>query len=470
MEIVASTFLSLAAIAALMVAGPRRGLWLVMAMAPFGAAAAFNLPAVGGASILALDLMAVMLFVQVALSRDGPPQVAGTMRLGQPGFWLLLLGLFCILSALFFPRVFQGQTEVFSIARGDSRAVIILVPLRPNTGNLTQLFRAGLGLLAFFALATAFRRRPDAGPVVIAMIVATCLHVALGWLDVISYAVGLPELLEPIRTANYAMLVGSTMGGLKRMVGGFPEASAYGYFTLALFGFWLQYWVAAGRSRLGFWMLLATVIVLLRCTSSSAYVAAAVFGFSFAGLAYLRRLRRRVRRRSAGIWAAAAVLSWLGAIGLFAAYELVDPVSAYLDRALFEKLEGSSGIERMSWNGQAFRNFLDTWMIGAGLGSMRASNWLLACLGGIGVIGTGLFLAFLGATAALREQGGDAERAVVIQALKAACLAQFCAAMLILPTPDLGLFFFLLAGLAAGLARGGELRARRGNAAGLPVY
>lgn len=470
MEIVASTFLSLAAIAALMVAGPHRGLWLVMATAPFGAAAAFNLPALGGASILALDLMAVVLFGIVALSRDGLQQIAGAMRPGQPGFWLLLLGLFCILAALFFPRIFQGRTEVFSIARSDSMTAILSLPLRPNAGNLTQLFRIGLGVLAFFALATAFRRRPAAGPVVAAMIVATCVHFALGWLDVISHATGLPELLDPIRTANYAMLTESRMGGLKRMVGGFPEASAYGYFTLALFGFWLQYWVAAGRSRLGFWMLLATLVVLLRCTSSSAYVAAAVFGVSFAGLTYLRRLRRRVRRRSAGIWAAVAVLVWLGAIGLFAAYELVDPVAAYLDRALFEKLEGASGVERMSWNAQAFQNFLDTWMMGAGPGSMRASNWLLACLGSIGLIGTGLFVAFLGATAALREQGDDQEAAVVTKALKAACLAQFCAAMLILPTPDLGIFFFVLAGLAAGLARGGLLRERRRNREGLRPY
>ena len=465
MEIVASTFLSVAALAVLMIRGPHRGLWLVMAIAPFGAAAAFNLPALGGASILALDLTALVLFGMVALSRDGLRQITGTMRLGQPGFWLLLLGLFCIASALFFPRLFHGQTEVFSLARGEVGMAIISVPLGPSTGNLTQLFRIGLGVLAFMALATAFRRRPDARPVVTAMIVATCVHFALGWLDVIMHAAGLADWLEPIRTANYSMLTESRMGGLKRMVGGFPEASAYGYFTLALLGFWLQYWMAGGRSRAAGWMLLAMVVVLLRGTSSSAYVAAAVFGVSFAGLAYLRRLRHRVPRRSAAIWVAVGVLVWLGAIGVFAAYQLVDPVTAYLDRALFEKLEGSSGVERMGWNAQAYLNFLETWMMGAGLGSMRASNWLLACLGSIGLIGTGLFTAFLGATALLREGGEDPERAVVIQALKAACLAQFCAAMLILATPDLGILFFGLAGRAAGLVRGGRLAARATNVA-----
>ena len=33
--------------------------------------------------------------------------------------------------------------------------------------------------------------------------------------------------------------------------------------------------------------------------------------------------------------------------------------------------------------------------LGAGLGSVRASNWLIACLGSIGALGTFLFVAFL---------------------------------------------------------------------------
>lgn len=463
MEFVPSTVLSLLAIVALLAAGPRRGAWLVMAAAPFGAAAAVNLPAVGGASILMLDLMALALFVQVALSPRGPQHLLGTARLGQPGFWLLLLVLFGLLSGLFFPRVFSGQTEVFSITRPEGRSRIILSPLQPGTGNLTQMFRLGLGMVVFFAFATAFRRGPRADLVLRAMIAATVVHVTLGWADVILHAVGLSEVLDLIRSANYAILSESRMGGLKRMIGGFPEASAYGYFTLALFGFWLQYWLSGGRSRLGLWMLIATVVVLLRCTSSSAYVAAALFVLSLAGIAFVGRLRRTIPRRAAGIMAIGLVMVWIGAITLIGAYQMVDPFAAYMDGALFDKLEGDSGIERMGWNEQAWRNFVETGFMGAGLGSIRASNWLLACLGSLGLIGTGLFLAFLASVAAQAEAGGDPERGVVVRGLKAGCLAQFCTALLIVPTPDLGITFFALAGLAAGLARGGFLAARRGN-------
>ena len=45
----------------LMFKGPYRGLWIFFAVTPLGAAAAFNLPALGGASILISDLAALTL-------------------------------------------------------------------------------------------------------------------------------------------------------------------------------------------------------------------------------------------------------------------------------------------------------------------------------------------------------------------------------------------------------------------------
>ena len=95
--------------------------------------------------------------------------------------------------------------------------------------------------------------------------------------------------------------------------------------------------------------------------------------------------------------------------------------------------------------------------MGAGIGSVRASNWLLACLASIGLIGTMIFLAFLVSLARLPSVSRNRDRDAVIRALKAGCLAMFLSAMLTTATPDLGVFFFALAGLAAGLARGGQM-------------
>ncbi|PRY25158.1 hypothetical protein CLV78_102335 [Aliiruegeria haliotis] len=454
MEIVPSTFLALAAVLLMVIRGPYGSIAVFFALTPFGAAAAFNLPAVGGATISVTDLAALTLLALVLLMPEGPSRLVGSMRAFQPGFWLLLLALCCVVAALFLPRLFAGETEVFGIARKDNTTGIVSRPLRPGTGNITQLFRMTLGFITFYALATLLRRRPEHGLVIGALSIATVIHFTLGWLDVATYAIGMSELLDPIRTANYAMLVDVRMAGLKRMIGGFPEASAFGYYTLGLFGFWLQYWLASPGSKRGAWMLAASTLVLLRSTSSAAYVAAIAFGMSFALFLLVANLRRTAERRSVSIAAVLGLLVWVGALGLIAAYQLVDPVTTYLDRALFDKLETSSGVERMSWNAQAWVNFTETRYMGAGLGSMRASNWLLACLGSIGIIGTGVFLAFLISIVRLPAPPDPAERVATIRGLKAGCAALFVSALLTTATPDLGKVFFALAGLAAGLSRG----------------
>ena len=144
-------------------------------------------------------------------------------------------------------------------------------------------------------------------------------------------------------------------------------------------------------------------------------------------------------------------------LALAVAYQTVEPLTAFLDNVLFDKATSGSGVERMSWNTQAWQNFLDTWMIGAGIGSVRASNWLLGTLASLGLVGTLVYLGFLWSFSRLPAHSSNRDRDAVIRSLKAGCLAMFLSAMLTTATPDLGVFFFALAGLASGLSRGGVL-------------
>ena len=150
MEIVPSTILALLVAAILLLRGAGRSLPLILGMTPFGAAAAFNLPAAGGASILVLDVVVAAAFAVVLLSHDGPGRTVGTFGRG-PGLWLLGVLIVGVLSALFLPALFAGETTTFAIARNSDGPGIVEVPLRPSTGNLTQLFRLLLGGLAFGA-------------------------------------------------------------------------------------------------------------------------------------------------------------------------------------------------------------------------------------------------------------------------------------------------------------------------------
>jgi hypothetical protein len=459
-QFVPSTFLALLSIGALLGLGVHRGLWAFLALAPFGAAAAFNLPALGGATIGVLDLGAVTIFCLVLLTRETAGSLLGTFRPFGPGFFFAATMVVATISALFYPRLFAGMTEVFGIARKDGGLAMASFPLGPSTGNITQLFRLTLGFLTFAALATSFRRMPDPRPVLTAMAVATAINFALGWIDVLTFQLGVGELMSWLRTANYAMHVTDTMVGLKRMVGGFPEASSFGYFSLGLFGFWLQYWLAAPGSRLARWMLALATITVLRSTSSSAYLALVVFLVTFGLFTLFRGLRPDAARRSFALTAGSVLAAWVAAVAVVASYEMVQPVTEFLDRALFNTLDSASGVERMSWNAQAMTNLWDTYGIGAGLGAVRASNWVIACLASLGVVGAALMMAFVTALLLVPSRPATDPRAQVVRALKAGCVAMLSAAVLTHSTPDLGVFFFALAGLLTGLSRGLAIESR----------
>ncbi|MEL6640822.1 MAG: hypothetical protein AAFP98_05850 [Pseudomonadota bacterium] len=463
MQIVLSSVLALVVILALAFRGPYKGLWLFFAVTPLGAAAAVNLPAVGGASILVSDLVALTMFALVVIHRQGLSLMAGSMRIGQPGFWMMLLFIYATFSTLLFPSIYAGQTEVFSLSRTANETGIVSIPLRPSSGNLTQLFRLGLGVAIFFAVATVFRVRPSGETIVFALAVATGTNAALGWLDVATFAVGAEALLEPIRSANYAILYDHRMAGLKRMIGGFPEASAFGYFSLGLFAFWFQYWLDTPRSRLVIIMLIIAAVAVLRSTSSASYVAMLVYLVT-AGLIWVgATFGRETDRRSVMIAISAILVAWLGAITIFASYEYVATVQAFLDRALFNKLDGASGVERLSWNAQAFKNFVDTNLMGAGLGSVRASSWFMATLASLGLIGTGLFFALIFSVLAPQKSRSRSDhRFAVVRALQSACIALLISACLTGATPDLGVFFFAFCGLVAGLRRGVILELENG--------
>jgi hypothetical protein len=467
MQLFPTSLLVVLALAVLLLRGPHRGFWAFLALTPLAATAAFNLPAVGGASILLADLCALALIALLMARPGGTAALLGTMRPGQPGFWMALLTLWAVFATLTMPSLFRGETMVFSISRAGNADGIIETPLRPDTGNLTQLFRHLLGACLFLAAATVFRLRPDPGPAVTALAVATGLHATLGVLDVATFHAGLAALLEPVRTANYAILWDHSMMGVKRMIGGFPEASSFGYYSLGLLAVWLHLWLTGHRRRLAGAMLLISTVCLLHSTSSSAYVSIVAFVALYGTVRIVAALGRKVSRRGAGIAGMALVAVWLSAVGVFAAYTFLPPVEAFLDRALFDKLDGASGVERASWNAQALTNFVETWGLGAGLGSVRASSWAVAVLASLGLVGAFLYAGFLATLLAPRGawRGRD-PRASVADATRAGCAAMLVSGVLTLPTPDLSLAFYAFAGIAAGLARGTELQAQGAAGAG----
>lgn len=441
----------------LLARGPYRGLAILFAITPFGMMAAFNLPALGGLSILATD-MVVMTFVALTLlRRDVGRDIATTLTRGSLALPLLALLLYAALATLYFPRVFAGATEVFSLSRDANAHGIVRVPLRPDTGNLAQLLRMSLVMAAFLCVAILVQRRPDPRALLTAMKIATGVHVGLGVIDILTNAAGLTALLEPIRTANYALTLGHRMAGLTRMIGGFPEASAFGYYSVGFLGFWLSYWLSergdttarTGGWSTGIWLALSAFVVV-RSTSSSAYVGAAGFLLVFA-LIQMRGGTIRLNRATG--WIVLLILASLPlvVIGGYAAYALVPGIGEFIDRSLLEKMATKSGVERMSWNAQALVNFLDTNMLGTGLGAVRGSNWLISTLATLGLPGTLLYLLFLWRLFTAPTGGLSPATARLVTAFKMGCLAFLMRALVVHGSANLLDLFFISAGAVQGL-------------------
>ncbi len=120
--------------------------------------------------------------------------------------------------------------------------------------------------------------------------------------------------------------------------------------------------------------------------------------------------------------------------------------------AFANKLGSQSGEERTAWNAHALISFVDTMGMGAGLGAVRASSFVVALLANTGIAGTLLFMTFayrLYKPAERMDMSRPDEAAIGRAALMSA-LSQIFSATIAGTSTDLGLLFSLVSGLAAG--------------------
>src|SRR5690606_7043001 len=134
---------------------------------------------------------------------------------------------------------------------------------------------------------------------------------------------------------------------------------------------------------------------------------------------------------------------------LLAAFVFDTPVARratkVLDVMVLSKLESDSGMERSLWNAQAWSNFLDTYGLGVGIGSARASSYLLVLLSNTGLIGTICFFGFLFRVLTMNRKR---THGIVQLASRNAVFAAFISACLSAAVFDLGVVFFAFAAAA----------------------
>ncbi|MDN7720834.1 hypothetical protein [Burkholderia gladioli] len=422
--------------------------WSVILMACctlFGATEAIS---IGGTGILPANLF-LLFFAGRALLREDVPAFLRELTPASPAFWLAMLAVLGCLGALLYPRILQGDTFVFAIDRADaSGGRLALTPLAPVSGNLSQSVYL-VGELVLYLSASIYLRRRDASLVFADAILAlAALNVAAALIDLGSGLLGL-DILSSIKTAQYAIMDGAQVDGLRRISGTFTETSAFSAFSLPLFAFSLSLWLLGYRRLPSGALALASFALLMLSTSTTAYAGLAGYLVVFA-LSRSGAVDRASPRRKLSLIALAAVGLVLLA-GVLAAIDspVIQAVSDLLSGALFDKLDSDSGVERSAWNLQALLNFVETDGIGVGLGSSRASSFPLVLLGNLGLAGLVIYAAFLYCTVA-RRRGVATTRGdeVVGFAARQAMFANLIGATISAAVFDLGPCFYLFSAVA----------------------
>lgn len=414
----------------------------------FGGSAAVAINALGGAPLTPAVFALPFLMVR-SVNATSLRSLAFHARDPAAGLWLSFLLLWGLLGAFLLPRLMLGQTMVITTDRTSIFGGMALLPLGPTSGNVTQAGYMMGGVAAFAAMRSLLDK--DAGLSVFrsAVMALAALNIVAAFINLAEQFTGFSGVMEAVRNANYATMDGGEIGGLVRISGTFPEASAFSAFTVPLFAFTASLWRSGQGKPLAGWLALVSLALLAFSTSTTAYASLLMY---FACLAVVA-VWRVLWQGKIPVLGAPAVILWLTIVAACCVVllkpEIVSRIAEFFQLTLLRKLESSSGVERSSWNAQAWQNFVDTYGLGVGLGSARASSFPLLLLSNLGVIGTALFAAFVIQVLRLAFGTNRSATAPVSRAAGHAVLAALLAATVSGTVFDLGMAFYAFAAAAA---------------------
>ncbi|WP_322103408.1 hypothetical protein [Paraburkholderia sp. J41] len=424
----------------------RGAVYAMAACCLFGATLALGL---GGIGVMPAQLFLAFFAIR-AFNLAGGKRIGDAFALDKPGFWLLCTCVWGVFGAIVLPRLLRGSTLVFPVDH-DLGGTALLQPLGPVSGNLSQAFYCVGDVVVYACMYALLKYRGAYRALASGMLLLTLLDVAAGVIDIGTHAVGL-DVMSVIKTAQYADLSGEEMGGLVRITGTFPETSAFSTFTLPLFVFCLNLWLVGYRPRLSGALAAAAGTLLLLSTSGTAYVGLSAYMFvqlfSRPG-----RVSSDAGARKRRLWIIAACAGLLGSLYVVLFLPVVANVlTDFVNATVFGKADSSSGVERMSWNMQGVTNFMDTYGIGVGLGSIRTSSFLVVLIANLGVVGVVCYALFIGKSlfTPVAAHYPLTERAVC-HAARHAMIATLIVASISAGVFELGSCFYLFAAAAGAL-------------------
>ncbi len=422
----------------------------LIASLAFGATSAISLPALGGSSPLIFTILQIILICSVALKRSFIRDLCAVL-VQQPIAWIVLVFIIYVLAGSFIlPRLFLGQTTAFVPIRLESR--IAEVPLSPVSGNLTQSLYFLLNALTFFAISVLLLRNSCLKHIRNGFFLWAILLIATGLADLGGKLAGAGDILEPLRTASYSMLTDVEQAGFFRIAGAYAEASAFGAATVCVLAFTFTYWRAT-QEFIALVLSILLLVLLLLSTSSTAYVGAAIVSIPLFFSILKSSANGRISRQdifllSCGI----ATLVVVIAINLYDE-KVLEPFWDLLNTMIFNKASSASGQERAYWNVRSLDSFYDTGGLGIGLGSSRASSWVVAVVSQFGVIGAILIAAMLFQIVSKRwlsvPENSEPDTYAIAASLRSAALGALVTVSVSGGSADPGVLFFIALGVSS---------------------
>ena len=437
-------------------------LCLVLLATLFGGSAAITLST--GSSIQPASLLVVILAGRCAIG-GGATRFA-LVAAAKANAPLAVFTAYGVLTAPLLPFIFAGAIDVTPLRPIVTHDPFAVFPLAFSSQNLTT---AGYLLTTFMGAIGAFvavQYRGAADRVVTVATTIAIAHAMLGFAGLVAAHTPLQAVFDFFRNGSYNQL-DQEIGGIVRMNGIFAEASNYAAFAVGYFVLMVELWLRDVRPR---WTGLGAALLglaLVVATSSSGYIA-------LGGYAVILGIRLAVAPGS--IPARKVVeMAAICACGLIivAALALARPavlatIETVYRKMIVEKSASTSGMVRLMWAKQGFEAFFASGGLGVGAGSFRSSSLPTAILGSMGIVGLATYLLqSLRVTAPFRRSTYylcDTIEGNLSAAFSWAFVAQSIPQIVGAPSPDPGLSWGLIAGLALGFRLAEPRRAVDGRA------
>lgn len=415
----------------------RFSLYGVFATAPFMATSVLPPALMGGSSLAANNVMAVVFLTKTAM-RAVSNRNFQLFNINSANRIYIIYWLYAAFVTASVPRL-AGDILVYPVRAAD----YFLINLVPSSSNITQMVYLTTSMILTI-VTTNFLAGTAKFSYHSAIRLGAIVVIVTGFFD-FTDAVGLtPDVMTIFRNSSYAILANQQIAGTTRVIGAMPEASAYGTLTATFFAmlFFSKDFNIKSTIDTALALFLNVFVVLSLSTAGIAMLAFIYVWFVGVNIAHFRSLLFHGKARR---WSFVIALIVVALILIFSNDWIYEKVGSVFSRIFIEKTASQSFGERSRWNEQAITAFFDSNFVGVGIGSVRSSSYLINVVASCGLAGSLLYLLYLYRLVFSRRRF-PATSAV---GARLAFIPILMGASLYLGTPDLGVLAAVVAGLAS---------------------